>query len=660
VDRTKNVRVLVVNQQGIEITQSQALCILKTGTNVFLTGGPGSGKTYVINKYVDYLRSHGIEPAITASTGIAATHIGGMTIHSWSGIGIKTKLDKSALKQITSREHVARRVRRAKILIIEEISMLTGETLSMVDVVCRAIKQTQKPFGGLQVIFAGDFFQLPPVVKREIDENVQTTFIKTSSRFAYGSEAWKATDPTVCYLSEQHRQDDDNFLAILAAIRGNTFNSDHLCYLEDRKIKCDLVPKNAVKLFSHNADVDRLNDEVLAKLPGNAHEFIMILFGPETLVAALIKGCLSPETLRLKVGAAVMFTKNNPKEGFVNGTLGTVSGFDKTSDYPLIKLRNGRQIKVKPMDWTVEENGRVRAQVSQLPLRLAWAITVHKSQGMNLDEAVMDLSSVFEFGQGYVALSRVRRLSGLYILGLNDRALQIHPEVLAKDEDFRLTSNEAEMAFSRITFADLQKRQSNFIVACGGKLKPISVENRGHSLKQEKIDTCSETLRLWNEGLTLLQIAKARELKGTTILNHIDKLVRVGNINRADLSRLIAPSLTHSLPKIHDAFRELDTDKLFPVFEKFNGLYSYDKLRLARLLLNKKPVSKIATQSKQSGFEKIREISPNAYRPWSKGQDEKLRELFVKGSSINDLINVFGRKRGAIRSRLTKLGFMKR
>ena len=206
----------------------------------------------------------------------------------------------------------------------------------------------------------------------------------------------------------------------------------------------------------------------------------------------------------------------------------------------------------------------------------------------------------------------------------------------------------------------VQKRQSNFIVACGGKLKPISVENRGHSLKQEKIDTCSETLRLWNEGLTLLQIAKARELKGTTILNHIDKLVRVGNINRADLSRLIAPSLTHSLPKIHDAFRELDTDKLFPVFEKFNGLYSYDKLRLARLLLNKKPVSKIATQSKQSGFEKIREISPNAYRPWSKGQDEKLRELFVKGSSINDLINVFGRKRGAIRSRLTKLGFMKR
>ncbi len=140
------------------MTQSQALAILKTGANVFLTGEPGSGKTYVVNAYVAYLRAHGIEPAITASTGIAATHIGGMTIHSWSGIGIKTKLDARELKYITAHPYVTRRVGHASVLIIEEVSMLTPETLALVDMVCRQVKQDEKPFGGMQVIFVGDFF----------------------------------------------------------------------------------------------------------------------------------------------------------------------------------------------------------------------------------------------------------------------------------------------------------------------------------------------------------------------------------------------------------------------------------------------------------------------------------------------------------------------
>jgi len=203
---------------------------------------------------------------------------------------------------------------------------------------------------------------------------------------------------------------------------------------------------------------------------------------------------------------------------------------------------------------------------------------------------VMDLSSVFEFGQGYVALSRVRRLSGLYILGLNDRALQVHPEILAKDEDFRLASSDAEMTFSHVTTVELQKRQNNFIIDCGGKLKPVSAENRGHSVKQEKTDTYNGTLQLWNEGKTILQIAEARGFAEGTILNHIEKLVTAGKISRGSLSRTVTPLLKHSLQEIHDAFHELDTDKLSTVFEKFNGLYSYDDLRLARLLLDEKSI----------------------------------------------------------------------
>ncbi len=553
------------------MTQSQALSILKTGENVFLTGEPGSGKTHLINEYIKYLRDNSIEPAITASTGIAATHIGGMTVHSWSGIGIKTKLDKSDLNKIKTSQYIVRRITKAKVLIIEEISMLTGDTLSMVDTICREIKQNSKPFGGIQVILAGDFFQLPPVV--------HSPFL-----FAFDSPSWRELNPIVCYLTEQHRQEDDDFLNLLSAIRENVFNNNHLHHIETRKIDPfdyaqDKSLANIPKLFSHNADVDRINDQVLASLPEKQNTFIISVQGPDPLVAVLKKGCLSPEILYLKIGASVMFTKNNPKEGFVNGTLGVVDGFDKISDNPIVKIRSGRKIEVVPMDWTIEENGKVRASISQLPLRLAWAITVHKSQGMSLDEAIMDLSQVFEYGQGYVALSRVRKLSGLYILGWNEQTFQVHPEILTKDKEFRLDSNIVKDLFSKISFSELQKRQDDFIRACEGKPK---------SAFSEKLDTYTETLFLWNEGKDVKQISKMRKFTEGTILSHIEKLVLKRKINHANLSRILIPSLVNSLPKIHAVFQELNTDKLSPVFEKFNGKYSYDELRIARLMINKK------------------------------------------------------------------------
>ncbi len=455
--------------------QSQALSILKTGANVFVTGEPGSGKTHTVSEYVTYLRERGIEPAITASTGIAATHIGGMTIHSWSGIGIKTKLDKGDLNKIVSSKHISKRIRRAKILVIDEVSMLPPETLSMIDAICREVKQSSDPFGGIQVVFVGDFFQLPPIVKVEVEDDVQTTFSEgPSARFAYDSPAWGRANPIVCYITEQHRQDDSDFLDLLSAIRRNAFSSDHLCHIETRKIERHAVPKGTLKLFSHNAAVDRVNNEILAELPGEPQVFAMSSEGPGALVSALKKGCLSPDPLCLKVGAAVMFTKNNPQEGFVNGTLGAIERFDKDNGYPIVQTRNGRRIEVETMDWAMEEDGRTRARITQLPLRLAWAITVHKSQGMSLDEAVVDLSHVFEFGQGYVALSRVRRLSGLYLIGWNGRAFQVHPEVSEKDAEFRAQSEVAILAFGKAGKDEIAEKQEQFVSACGGKINPES------------------------------------------------------------------------------------------------------------------------------------------------------------------------------------------
>src|SRR3989338_8410486 len=214
------------------MTQAQALQILKTGANVFLTGEPGSGKTYIINQYVRYLREHKMEPAITAATGIAATHIGGITVHSWSGIGIKTSLDKYELDRLSSNRYVYERVNRAKVLIIDEVSMLADKTLSLVDAVCREVKRNPEPFGCLQIILVGDFFQLPPV--QGPDEQQPKLLQGLSGPFAYKSEAWTRAGAVVCYLTEQYRQEDLDFLKILNAIRGNKFNADgsHLPHLE--------------------------------------------------------------------------------------------------------------------------------------------------------------------------------------------------------------------------------------------------------------------------------------------------------------------------------------------------------------------------------------------------------------------------------------------
>ncbi len=576
------------------MTQEQALNILKTGANVFLTGEPGAGKTHTINNFVNYLRSCDVEPAITASTGIAATHIGGMTIHSWSGIGIKNRLDKYDLDKIASSEYIVKRVNRTRVLIIDEISMLSPNTLDMIDAVCREIKQSEEAFGGIQIVLVGDFFQLPPIIKRDDAERKQSSLMEEvvddqnlSKVFAYGSRAWGKAGLVVCYLTEQHRQDDADFLSVLSAIRANDISEKHFEHINSRRIDADDMPENVTKLFSHNLNVDGVNNTELSKLENDKKCFEMISSGNDKLIETLKKGCLSPEKLELKIDAVVMCTKNNQKEHFVNGTLGTVIGFDEFSGYPIIKTKRGYSITVSPMDWVIEENGKIRAQITQVPLRLAWAMTVHKSQGMSLDSAVMDLSQVFEYGQGYVALSRVRRLSGLYLLGINEHALKVHPEILEKDIDFKNKSEEAVKVFGKLAAVELQKMHENFVIACGGK---IGMHNKYRNLGarlSKKTDTHDITLALWNDGKSVDEIAKERGFVMRTIFDHLDHLIKDNKINLNNLMRIVSPELVKALPEIHKTFTSLDTSKLGPVMEKLNNKYSYDDLRIARMFLNR-------------------------------------------------------------------------
>lgn len=549
------------------MTQAEALTILKTGANVFLTGEPGSGKTHTINEYVRWLRASGIEPSVTAATGIAATHVGGMTLHSWSGIGIADRLSRADVDRIAGKEHIARRIGKAKVLIIEEISMLSGATFQMADEICREVRRVDRPFGGLTVVLVGDFFQLPPVSRSK------------EAEFAYTSSVWRDLNPLVCYLTEQYRQDDAEFLGVLSAIRSGAVEDLHYETLMTRRADAE-HPADAPKLFSHNADVDRINADALAKLPGKAMRFIMTSKGKDSLVEGLKRGCLSPEVLELKEGAAVMFTKNSPQGRFVNGTLGTVTGFG-TDGMPVIETKEGLMISAEPMEWQVEEQGKVKASISQLPLRLAYAMTVHKSQGLSMDAAVMDLSRAFEYGQGYVALSRVRRLSGVYLTGINARALEVHPDILEKDRDFRLASEAAREAFANMPETEQIGMQKKFVKAMGGawfegKAPSKRIEGGGGMPGR-----LAETLQAVRDAKNLKQAAKERALTASTIVKHLEELHEIGKLSRADFAHLIPLDI---LDEVREAFGTAGTEKLSPAFHALHGRHSFETLRLVRLL----------------------------------------------------------------------------
>jgi ATP-dependent exoDNAse (exonuclease V) alpha subunit len=406
------------------MTQEDALNILKLGHSVFLTGGAGSGKTYVLNQYIKWLKSHVINTAVTASTGIAATHISGVTIHSWSGIGIKDHLSEYDIDELEQKKALYTRYKSTQVLIIDEISMLHAHRLDMVDLIARTIRKDERPFGGMQVVFCGDFFQLPPVSK---NKNIE---IKD---FAFNAKVWKKLNPVVCYLTTEYRHTGDSLSLLLRDMRSGILEDHHKKTLLV-STKKSVAHTTHTKLFTHNEDVDRINDAEYSLIEGDEKVFEMITKGKSNLVDSLMQNCLAPEILKLKVGTRVMFVKNDQGKRYNNGTLGIVSKFTNLN-VPIVKTVIGEEITVTQDVWRIEEDGKIKAEIKQLPLRYAWAITVHKSQGMTLDAAQIDLSKTFTFGMGYVALSRVRTIEGVELLGFHDDALIMHPEILRLDKD---------------------------------------------------------------------------------------------------------------------------------------------------------------------------------------------------------------------------------
>jgi ATP-dependent DNA helicase PIF1 len=555
------------------MTQDRALNILKTGANTFLTGEPGAGKTYVINQYIAWLEAAGLHVAVTASTGIAATHIGGMTIHSWSGIGIKDSLSPSDLEQIAGREKLVRRMNKTHVLVIDEISMLDGRVLDMVDTIVRTIRQSEEPFGGMQVVCIGDFFQLPPVTK-------QGDIVV----YAFESKAWHNMQPLTCYITEQYRQEDELLLGLLSSIRRNEIEDDHYTLLQEQtEIAFEHI--DPTRLYTHNADVDAVNLGELKRLAGPAKRYTMRGTGRKQLVESLVRNCLSPEQLVLREDAMVMCTKNNFEAGYVNGTLARVVYFEE--GFPVIELMDGRQITMKPASWEMVEDGKVIASVEQIPLRLAWAITVHKSQGMSLDAAEVDLSKAFVYGQGYVALSRVRSLDGLKVLGMHPNALQVDPKVVEQDVRFHADSESAEEAFGAMEDEEVEAMHERFVVARGGKVPSEDelVMPRSGAARVLKESTYEITKKLILEQRSLEEIRDERQVTLDTVVKHLEKLTEEEMLAFSDIAYLSPEGVDWDRAKeeIFAVMDELGHERLKPLHEATAEEYEYPLLRLARL-----------------------------------------------------------------------------
>jgi hypothetical protein len=342
------------------------------------------------------------------------------------------------------------------VLIIDEISMLHPAQFDRVDLICRTARNSHEPFGGLQLICCGDFFQIPPVNGE-------------SEKFVIDSAAWKNANLKICYLHEQHRQasaSGDELLKVLNAIRGGTVTPDIVAMLDARIGAKVTSPIGIARLYTHRENVDEINAAELHKLTTPDVVYEVYTNGPAALVDKLKKD-YDVDRLVLKIGARVMFTKNNMGAGYVNGTLGEVIGFEDGEDGgadPVIMTFDKKRIIANRNQWKIEEGGKVRASVSQLPLKLAWAITVHKSQGMTLDAAVIDLGRAFDRGMGYVALSRVRELRNISLIGFNAVALQVSPRVQSLDAGFLAASRRAEEYLRGFTDEELRQAQSDFIL----------------------------------------------------------------------------------------------------------------------------------------------------------------------------------------------------
>jgi ATP-dependent DNA helicase PIF1 len=400
--------------------QTTALELLNGSDNVFLTGVAGSGKSYLLQEYLKGkdTKTH----PIVASTGAAAVLVNGVTFHSFFSLGImEGGLDKT-IERALKDKRVKKRLKKVETLVIDEISMISGITLQAAETISRLARESTEAWGGIKVIAVGDFGQLPPVSQGSATKD-----------WAFQSEAWKKSHFKIAYLKTVMRSTDEDFLNVLNFIRNGQINEIVTQFLNS-KMKAPDSNFSGTRLFSHRQSVEDYNLTELKNLEGEVFRFPTVYNGNEKFLQAIQKSAPIPEVLHLKVGALVMLRKNDPMLNYVNGSLGIIKSIKEAE--LKIKLLKGTTVTIEPEAFSyMNAEGEIVASAQNFPVNLAWATTIHKSQGVTLDAATMDLSKVFEAGQAYVALSRVKSADALYLSSWNPNAIRASAEVRAFHEE---------------------------------------------------------------------------------------------------------------------------------------------------------------------------------------------------------------------------------
>lgn len=562
----------------------------KTDMSLFLTGKAGTGKTTFLREVVRYTKKKCI---VLAPTGIAAVNAGAMTIHSFFQFGLGPfvqgviepksdfRINKSKLELI----------RHLQLLIIDEVSMVRADLMDHIDVELRRIRRNSKPFGGVQLLMIGDLQQLPPIAHGGEDELLRQYY---KTLYFFSSAALKSMKYSCIELKNVYRQTDRHFIDILNHARNCTLTSQDISDLNARYV-LGFSPKpedGYIRLMTHNRQVDYVNETELEKLDSKPYTFVSAVTGtfPE-------ESYPTADSLTLKKGAQVMFIKNDPERRFINGTLGEVKSIDKNS-IAVRLAESGTIIDVEPMVWqniryqfdeeSKEISSKQIGRFKQYPLKAAWAITVHKSQGLTFDKAIIDVHAAFSPGQAYVALSRCRTLDGLVLSSpvsasvfMRDNAVDAYMNYISRPVE--------ELAFSSCyEYFEYEKKPEPEEVAPVKKVK-VNKEKPKKEKKEElrgdtgkKLNTFEYSYWLYNQGNTVEQIAEKRGLNQSTIECHLARYVASGDI---DVHEFVDGD---TLKKVEAYCMEHPEEKaLKPIFEHFDAKIPYGVLRMAIAAIRK-------------------------------------------------------------------------
>lgn len=400
--------------QAMELTPCQSLALndLQSKNNVFLTGEAGTGKSFLLHHYI--LRYSPKAPVL-ASTGAAAVLIGGRTFHSFFGLGILEGGRERTVDKAIKNGKLRKRLKECEEIVIDEISMLPGEVLATAEEIVRTVREIDAPWGGLRVVAVGDFAQLPPVTR---------SFSQRDWGFLH--PVWKYSEfQTIC-LQSPIRYIDSEFYEVLNTIRLGDMSEKVKGLLALRQ-GMDL-PSEVTHLYPRRNKVKEYNDKRLGELDSDLTVIKTLYDGRPTAIEQLKRNAPVPELLHLKEGAYVMLQQNDPIGRWVNGSTGWVRNIGK--EKISVELVNGKFVKVAKVSFSqIDAEGDIVASAVNFPMTLAYATTIHKSQGQTFEKAVVDLKGLWEPGQAYVALSRLRSQKGLYLKGWETKSFRVDPAV---------------------------------------------------------------------------------------------------------------------------------------------------------------------------------------------------------------------------------------